>query len=216
MVESERRDGENDEATSRPNSKVARVIEEYDLTGLDDELVEFWSGERGERRSLRELAEYVNHELLRSAMKEADMSPLDGEVENTYRLLTDGDVSSGMRTEAETSLEREDVDVERLRTDFVSHQAVHTYLTKYREVDSPDTTSEQDQTTKTIGAIQRLKNRLVAVVENNLRTLRETDRVTIGEFNVLVDVRVFCDDCQTQYDIVELLTTGGCDCAPER
>jgi hypothetical protein len=213
MAESGREDG--DKQTAGTNSKVGRVIAEYGLTGLGDELVALWSDEGDNQRSLRELAEYVNHELLRSAMENAGMSPLEGEVENTYRLLTDDDVSSGMRTQAETALEREGVDVERLRTDFVSHQAVHTYLTKFRGVETPGTTDEGDQVDKTVDAIQRLKNRLAAVTADNLRTLRETDRIMLGEFNVLVDVRVFCEDCQTRYDVVELLRSGGCDCGQE-
>lgn len=216
MAERGRTDGDADDETTGRNSKVARVIEEYSLTGLDDELVALWSGDGDEQRSLRELAEYVNHELLRSAMESAGMSPLEGEVENTYRLLTDGDVSSGMQMQAETALDREGVDVDRLRTDFVSHQAVHTYLTKFRGVDTPGTTDERDQVDKTVDAIQRLKSRLAAVAADNLRTLQETDRITLGTFNVLVDVRVFCDDCQTQYEIGELLRSGGCDCEQER
>ena len=215
MTEHSRAGGEADERASRPNSKVARVIREYELPGLGDELVESWSDDSGDGRSLRELAEYVNHEILRSAMEAANLSLLDGEVENTYRLLTSEEVSSGMRTQAEASLERDDIDVEQLQSDFVSHQAVHTYLTKYRGVESPTSSSDQDQISNATEAVQQLKNRLVAVAEKNLRTLRKTDRLTLGRFNLFVDVRVFCNDCQTQYELVDLLASGGCDCPPD-
>lgn len=206
---------EADERASRPNSKVARVIREYELTGLGDELVESWTDESGDGRSLRALAEYVNHELLRSAMEDVNLSLLDGEVANTYRLLTSEDVSSGMRTQAEASLERDGIDVERLRSDFVSHQAIYTYLTKYRGVENSSSTSDQDQISNAVEAVEQLKNRLVAVAEKNLRTLRKTDRLTLGQFNLFVDVHVFCNDCQTQYALVDLLTSGGCDCSPD-
>lgn len=215
MAEQRRKDDETGERATGPNSKVARVIRDYALVGLGEELEEYWSDDVDERRSLRELAEYVNHELLRSVMERANISPLDGEVENTYRLLTADDVSSGMRTQAEASLEQEGVDLDRLRTDFVSHQAVHTYLTNYRDAEAPDTSSDEDQISSSASTIERLKNRLAAVTEKNLRTLRKTDRISLGNFTLFVDVGVFCNDCQTRYDVVELLSAGSCDCTSD-
>lgn len=191
-------------------SKVERVIREYDLDGLDDDLVSFWTGEQDEQKSLRDLADLMNQRTLRAAMEEAGMNPLDGEAENTYRLLTNDDVSSGIRTDTETSLERKGIDLESVQRDFVSHQAVHTYLTKYRDVEQP--VEQRDQTEKTMEVIQRLDSRLAAVTEKNLENLRNTERITLGEFNVLTNVQVFCEDCGTQYDVAELLTNEGCEC----
>jgi hypothetical protein len=34
----------------------------------------------------------------------------------------------------------------------------------------------------------------------------------LGDFSLLVDVRVFCEECGTQRPIVELLEHGGCEC----
>lgn len=193
-------------------SKVARIIQEYDLTGMDEDLVTSWTGEDGERRSLRELAEYVNHELLRTAMEKAGMAPLDGEVENTHRLLTDDETTVGSQIEAESALEREGIDVDQLSRDFVSHQAIHTYLTKYRNIDGPSSRSDHDQVRKAINTIQSLRNRLVTVAEKSLQSLCNTGRISISDFSVLVDIRVFCEECGTQTDIVELLKNGGCEC----
>lgn len=193
-------------------SKVARVIQEYELTGMDEELVRLWTGADGERQSLRDLANYVNRELLRATMEQADMTPLDGEVENTYRLLTNDETTAGTRVEAESTLERNGIDIDSLSRDFISHQAVHTYLTKYRNVDRPSTDSETDQVSKTVETIQRLQSRLIAVAENSLQSLRDTNRISLGNFSLLVDVRVFCEECGTQRPIVELLEDGGCKC----
>ena len=96
------------------NSKVGRLIEKYDLTGMDDQLIDFWTSDDEDNRSLRELADYFNREILRAAMNEAGMTTLDGEIENTYRLLTAEDVSTGVRTQAETTLERNGIDIETL------------------------------------------------------------------------------------------------------
>lgn len=204
-------DGDSSDRTRR-RGKVARVIQEYELTGMDEELVSLWTGEDGERSSLRDLADYLNRELLRTAMEQTDMTPLDGEVENTYRLLSDDEATVGTRIEAESALDRNGIDVEKVSRDFVSHQAIHTYLTKYRDVDGPGTDSESDQVAKTIETIQRLRSRLVAVAENGLQSLRDTERISLGDFSLLVDVRVFCEECGTQRPIVELLENGGCEC----
>ncbi len=209
-------DGGTETDEKVPNSKVARVLREYDLVGLSEELVRRWTAEGEARRSLRQLADDVNRELVRVTMEDAGMTILDGDVPNTYRLLTDDDVSAGMRTEAETTLQREGVDVERLRSDFVSHQAVHTYLTKRRGAESPDTPSDEESVERGAETIRRLRSRTTAVSEKTLRTLRDTDRISLGSFDVLVDVRLFCEDCGKQYDAVELLEAGGCDCGNEK
>ena len=208
-------DGSNVEPqmeSSVKNSKVARVLEEYDLTSLGDELERRWTGELETQYSLRQLADVLNQELLRSAMERADVQSLDGEVENTYRLLTDEDVSRGMRTQTRKTLQRDGVDVEQLLRDFVSHQAVHTYLTKYRGVRLPEERDEEDPVEKAAAAIERLKSRTVAVTGTTLERLESTDRITLGEFDVLVDIRIVCDECGVHLPIRELLEEGGCHC----
>lgn len=194
-------------------SKVARLIEEYDLEEAGQRLEDYWLGTGETQRSLRELAEWFNKRLLEAAMDEAGRSHFEGEIENTYRLLTADDVSSGVRTQVETTLAQEGIDIEALRKAFVSHQTIHTYLTEYRGVSrSSEEESDEPPSQKAKDTIQRLKSRLRAVVENNLDNLRNTGRITLGQFTVFVDVRVFCEDCARQYEIVELLDRRGCDC----
>ncbi|SFR67842.1 rod-determining factor RdfA [Halogeometricum limi] len=196
-------------ATRGRRSKVRRLIGEYDLDG--ERLEDLWTAEKDDRLSLRELADDFNQRLLRAVMVDVGMNPLDGEVANTYRLLTDDDVSSGMRTQARQTLEREGVDVDRLSKNFVSHQAIHTYLTKYRGV-TRDEQTDADRVQKGLDTIQRLRSRTAAVSENIVENLVSTGRIDAGDFEVLVDVRVFCRDCGTQYDVQELLEAGQCEC----
>lgn len=80
---------------STSNSKLRRVLEEYELEYLVEQIETYWLDDTEPRYSLRELATYVNQQLLRTTMHEAGMNPLDGEVENTYRLLTDSDTRRG-------------------------------------------------------------------------------------------------------------------------
>lgn len=195
--------------------KVGRLIAEYDLTDAGDRLESFWTGEREERMSLRELATYFNTRLLDSVLERHGVRPLDGEVENLYELLTDADRSPGVRAEAESRLERDGIDVDALRDDFVSHQAVHTYLTEYRNVDHGSGQEETSSVATTAETIRRLQGRTAAVTRNGVTDLANAGHVTVGDFEVLTNVRLFCNDCQTQYELAEFLDRGGCDCRAE-
>lgn len=202
---------ESESAGSHRRSKVGRVIADRELDGLGEELERYWTGEGDQRRSLRELADYFNKRVLRSAMTDADMEILDGEVENFYELLTDDGITGGMRVQTERRLERRGIDPDRLTQDFVSHQAVYTYLTKYRDVerqsDEPESKIENARQT-----VEQLRNRIQAVTRTSVKSLRNAGTLSIGDFNVFVDVRIMCTGCHTQYTINELLDEGGCQC----
>lgn len=192
-------------------SKVSRVIEAYGLEDFGERLEASWRGEGETRRSLRELADYQNRSVLAAAMQDAGLRPLDGEVDNMYRLLTDDDVSGGQLAEAEARLERAGLDPDALRADFVSHQAVHTYLTKHRGAEPP-ATGDGDRSGSALDTVQRTKGRLGSVVEGTLSDLRRSEELTLGTFDVLVSAQVYCEDCESQYEVAELLECGGCDC----
>jgi hypothetical protein len=200
----------DDEQVHHSNSKLSRLIGKYGLDELSERVEDYWLANAEDRYSLRELAEYVNQQLLRTVMHDAGMDPLDGEVENTYRLLTDDDVSPGTRTQARRRLERAGVDVDQLDADFVSRQAVHTYLTNVRGVTY--TANESDPVDREATNIQRLKRRLSTITNGKLEQLRAADHLTLGEFNVLLDLRVLCEDCGTQYQLSELLDVQTCEC----
>lgn len=203
--------GGNENSSSK--SKVASLIEEYDLHGLGDELVEFWTMDSDERKSLRELAIYFNKELLTKVLHQTTMETLDGEPSNYYRLLTDDSVSSGTRVQTENRLEQNGIDVDKLKADFVSRQAIHTYVSKERDAKYEKTANSDDERIENrLETIQRLKNRLVAVSNRILEELNNSNVISTGTTRVTVLIRVHCQDCEGQYPISELLTGGGCDC----
>jgi hypothetical protein len=191
--------------------KVGRVLAAYDLEGLHAELPDLWLGADGDALSLRDLADRLNVAVLRQAMERAGADPLEGEAENAYRLLTDDGVSVGVRTQQRNRLERAGVDIDDLEDDFVTHQAVYTYLTQALEVSKADT-DETDPLEKHEQRIQRLRSRTDAVTENSLDELTESEELTLGEYSLVIDLQVYCRDCDSQYDISTLFETGGCDC----
>lgn len=199
--------------SGRP-SKVARLIDEYGLDGVGAELERRWTADSAERSSLRELADYFNRTLLRTALRDADLQPLSGDVQEVYRLLTDDSVSRGERTRLRRRLERAGLDVDDLRADFVSYQAVRTYLKKYRGAEYE--TSAEGQRERALRSIQQLRGRITAVTESKLERLRNAGSLELPNFRVLVDVNVLCEECQRQYSVVSLVENGGCDCQLDR
>ena len=186
--------------------KVERLIDEYDLD-VGPELIDAWTREQN-RRSLRNLARYFNRELLRERLDRHGVSSVGMDIETVYRHLR-GEESAGSQTRVHRQLDREGVDVDSLREEFVSHTAIRTFLRNRSVTRSED---EGDQVAAEATHIQQLQNRTAVVAEDKLETLRSTDRVLIGDFRVLVDVQVFCEDCQRQFDINELLEVRRCSC----
>jgi len=198
----------------KPRSKVARLIESYGLDGLGDELEARWTGEGYERMSLRDLADQFNERLLEQALLDAGMPALDQDVATLYRNLTDEDVSTGVRTDTRSRLRQNGIDVDALTTDFVTYQAIRSYLKEYRGAEY-EGLSDAEKIEKDRESIQRLLTRTRSVTEERLSKLRDTDRIDLAEFDILLDLQVLCQDCGRQHAVTTLLEDGGCDCQQE-
>jgi hypothetical protein len=203
----------SDEGTGR-SRKVARLIDKYDVDGFGVELERRWTAEDpSARASLRDLATAFNQWLLQRILDDADVDVLDGEAENLYRLLTDDDVSAAARTRAERRLEREGIDVNDLRSDLVSYQAIRTYLKDDRGAEY--SRESGDRLGRIDDQLQRLRNRTARVTESKVGALAYGGALDINEFRITVDIRVICEDCGSQFDIGTLLDRGECDCSSE-
>ncbi|UHQ96077.1 hypothetical protein HYG82_22370 (plasmid) [Natrinema halophilum] len=163
---------------------------------------------------MRDLADRFNKALLETAVAAAGVSTVDGEIDNLYRLLTSDDVSSGNRTEARARLEKNGVDVDQLEHDFVTYQAIRSYLKKVYGAEY-ERDSETTRVDKVIETSQRLQSRIRSVTEKSLTQLKETNQISLGEFHLFIDITVLCEDCNTQYGLVELLREGSCECQSE-
>ena len=199
--------------SSRPRYKVERVIDRYELDGWGEQLEQRWLGKSVEAESLRDLAEDLNLAILRNALEDAGQVVIDSEVETTYQVIAGDGASSADQSKIRRDLRRDGVDVEALEKDFVTHQAVYTYLTKGRGVSKEamqgDPVENSDET------INRLKSRTSVVTESELDRLVTRSEITLGEFDVLVSITVVCQDCGTQQEVSALLANGGCGCQQE-
>jgi len=190
--------------------KVGRVIEDFGLSNVDDELVARREGENGEPESLRDLVDYFNREVLRSAMVDVDADPLEGEVENAYRLLTDDDVTGGTRLRVRRRLERDGVDVEAVEGSFVSHPTIGRHLEECLGVEKTRASGNRLKSAKE--RIFKMQSRTEAVVENTLEGLAAAGRMSAGDLAVTVDVQVTCQDCGAHAGAGPFVDRGGCDC----
>lgn len=196
---------------SKRDYKVGRLIEKYSLDAVEDELVAEWTRDDDKRASLRELADEFNHRLLRAALRDSDSSPHERDVSKVYHVLTEDEVSSGVRLQARRELEQAGVEVDALETDFVTYQAIYSFLREYCGA-RYEGASDGEQLESDLERISRLISRTRAVAESDLERLDNTGRIVVGDHKVFVDVQVYCQDCDAQYPLSELLTEGGCDC----
>ena len=188
-------------------SKVARVKSSYDI---EMDLAARWTGETGERWSLRDLADAFNRRVLEAVLTGNGVMTSQSDIDHIYRVLS-GEGGEGDKVQKRRELEREGVDVDALLSDFVSHQAMHSFLTKIEQTSY----TEQDtaaQIESAIESITRLVNRTKAVSENTVDRLARTERIEVGAVEVYVDAHAYCVECGTELPVTELLEQGGCEC----
>ena len=197
--------------TPTRGTKTGRVIDKYELSGMGAKLEAAWTNESGDRTSLRDLADEFNETVLEEALREAGISPLTLEVTGTYEALRGG--SGSEETRARRRLEREGIDVDELVSDFVTHQAIHTYLTKERKATLPE--NDENAVEKKIETIDKLNGRVTAVTDTAIESLLDDEELDRVDYEVLVDVRVVCSNCGTAHSVGDLLSQGGCDCGEQ-
>lgn len=200
-----------EDGSSGRRTKVERVIDDYGLEEWGDRLEAEWIGDGTERTSLRDLADQFNRAVLRAALQEAGESVTDADVDHFYRTLTDDDVPRSDAVRKRRDLERSGVDVEGVESDFVTHQAIHTYLTSVRDASLPEDDAA-DRVERKRSTIERLAGRTQVVTDATIDELVSADELTDRNYEVFVNVRVVCEQCGADYAAAELLDRGGCDC----
>lgn len=192
-------------------TKVGRGIDKYSLDGLGAALEAAWTGEDGDRTSLRELADEFNQSVLEAALRQADDPVIRTDVESSYRTLTDESVPRADTLRKRRELDRRGVDVDAVLDDFVTHQTIHTFLTTERDAQLPD--DDTDRVARKTKTIERLRGRLAAVTESTIAALTKRGALTDRPYEVFVDVRIACSTCGADYPVTDLLQRGGCDCS---
>jgi hypothetical protein len=188
--------------------KVDRVSETWGLENIDERLRR---RREGSDASLRDLEEFFNREVLEAALRDARAEVVQGEVENTYRLLTADDVSSGAEVEVRDRLERSGVDPEAVTADFVSYQTIRSHLRNCLDIE----TERSTELTPTDGknTVFKLLSRTEVITKRTIDRLRSAGHVAVGDVDVTMSLRVTCTECGEEYAFSRLVDRGGCGCS---
>lgn len=195
-------------ADSDCGCKLGRVAGDRNL-GLTLERIE--TAWREQDASLRNLERVFNQTVLEAALETEGYVPLDGEVDNLYRLLTDDDVTGGMRMQARNRLKDQGLDIDTVKADFVSYQTINRHLKECCGITNPTEVTDISLS-EAENRLFALRTRAVEVTRQTVGQLNRTDAVDVGEFDVNVDIGVTCVECGAQADLVELCTGWRCDC----
>jgi hypothetical protein len=124
--------------------------------------------------------------------------------------LTGDDVSPERRADVGDRLELLGIDVEDLKSDFVSHQTVKNHLSNCLDVDTSrgGIESVKEGRAKLAWATDRHRT----VVESVLRQLDRGGQVSVADYDITKTTSITCRDCETTYRIDEFLKRGGCEC----
>lgn len=152
----------HEESTRLP--KVARLIEEYELSGIGDEMEHLWTTDSAEPAETRHVLQSstlggtTRGGRCTDAHRRVRAPPPTIDRRRRQRGGSIADVSS-TRTGG--------VDVESYLADTVSYQAIRTYLREHRgaEYSGPS----EDPTSATATSIRRLRGRTASVTRANLR-----------------------------------------------
>lgn len=188
--------------------KVDTVADKYGLDDADERLLRWRNREEA---GLRRLETRFNTWLTKRSMIENGMTVLDGEEENYYRLLTDDTILDTTRREAGRELKQAGIDVDELTDDFVSYQTIRKHLNECLDTDTsrdytPDPSTDRQN-------IEKLKKRVVNVVEKSINRLRKHGVMQIGEPDVRVTIRVRCGDCGRTHILPSLFDQRRCSCS---
>lgn len=191
--------------------KVCRVLGERGIEHYDDRILSQWQGEGSQRKGYRQLADWLNVTLLRREMDEVGLTTLGDEAESKYERLQSDEASA---SEVESMLEREGIDVDRLRSDFVSYGVVRTHITEclgaeYEKTGASDWEEE---------SIDIARDRASEKIREAVVSLVNKDEIEAsGDLAVHLSVELECESCQARVPLRRAIRRGRvCQCdSPE-
>jgi hypothetical protein len=182
------------------------VIDQYELAGLDDEIVR---RRQKEDESLRALAEFVNTRLLKRAIEHHADRDVLADATSIYTQLTNGD-DAGKTAEIRERLTTAGIPVDEVTDNFVSHQTVRSHLNTCLDIETGRSQATDIDDVENL--IEWARTRDEEIIERALSRLRESGELNIGEPNVIHSIRVICEECGQSHRLQELLDTRECRC----
>lgn len=187
--------------------KVCRVLAERGLEDYGRRLLAQWRGEDGDRKGYRQLSRWLNVSLLRREMEAAGLSTLGDEPASKYDRLRSDDHAD----EVATLLEREGIDVGRLRSDFVSYGVVRTHILDCLDEEYEPTPQSGWET----DTIEIARDHAATKIGEAVSALAGKDEIGVGnDVTVHQDIEVECERCGVRLPLGPLLSgEQTCSCA---
>lgn len=181
---------------------MCRVVDERGLEGYDERLLAAWRGESRSRKGYRTLARELNVTLLRREMDVVGLPTLGDEAASKYDRLRGEDATA---EEVARVLEREGIDVEALREDFVSYGVVRTHIRECLGAEYDPAPSGGWEGDAVAVARERAAG---TAAEAASAAAGRGDLAAGGDLVVHVDVEVECTACRARVDLDRALRRG--------
>jgi hypothetical protein len=208
-----------------PKNKIDRLIEQYELTGLEESLVRDWTREDDQRRkSVRELTSWFNQKLVMVILDDytGGMIPSNYTVEKiTTRLQARGSDASKYKDIPDREimdvihwLQNNDVPIDDVIDDFVSYGTMYTYLKEVRGAVSPDSQPDQRSPEKrqadVLDGIRTDLGKQPERINSRLRTLRNHNQLPETKPDIHVSIECNCPACGHAQPIANYVEQQGC------
>lgn len=182
--------------------KVGRLINRHDLdpliggtSSINDRLLARWTGDDGRSAiGYRSLTDWFNKQILKRTYQEIGHETIESHLASDYEILTEGDHLE--RIEVEDHLAATGVDVNSLKSDFISWSTMRNHLNDCLdgEKDTDPSSSSWAEESVEIARKQAAEKTKAAV-----RALESKRKLAQGsDAEISVQVLLECPDCPTR------------------
>ncbi|MFB6206347.1 MAG: rod-determining factor RdfA [Haloglomus sp.] len=189
--------------------KVCRVLDEWELQDLEEELLARWQGDPGERMGYRTLADWLNVTLLRREMSRAGLTTVGGVAALRYEQLTGEERTSA---DLEGFFRHEGVSIDDVKRDFVSYGVVRTHLKECLDADREP--RESSTAAWTAESVAHTRRHAESKVKSAVQAAVNAGRLEVdGSPELTVSFELTCPACSTTVPVEEALEGDwACDC----
>lgn len=172
-----------------PKKKIIRVSERYGLDEIGEKMAEMWTNpNQDERKTLTELRDYFNRNVLEKAMKKNGMEPVPGEIEYAYEYLFDDDTPHSDKMDVKNRLESNGVDVAQVVDDFInSPQTIHNFLRDVHQAELERSKDDRSPKQKARDHLKSLNRRYEAIVSDMVDDMVNKDDLEDADYDITLE-----------------------------
>jgi hypothetical protein len=180
---------------------IGKTVEEYAIGPFSDPspaqsndyLADLWTGGQGAQQSVRDIAEWLNKEILRAIYRDHARDISTNRIDHEYDILTgDNDVAKATLRD---DLANDGIEIADIHEAMISSSSLYRHLTDCLDVEK-ETSSDGSTTVALIDRVQFTTSTLQQQVAEALTHLDEDSVISDGaDAGVEVDITVTCPEC---------------------